>query len=51
MASHIALMFANGTKSEMEFDEAGVTPADRDAIIGAIAPLCAEIVAGGTGCP
>lgn len=34
-----------------ELDAAGVTPADRDAIIGAIAPLCAEIVADGTGCP
>ena len=30
---------------------AGVATADIDAIVGAIAPLCPEIVAGGTGCP
>jgi hemoglobin len=27
-----------------------VDPADRDAIVGALAPLCPQIVAGGTGC-
>lgn len=27
-----------------------VDPADRDAIVGALAPLCTQIVAGGTGC-
>lgn len=35
----------------MALTAAGVAEADRTAIIGAIAPLCAEIVAGGTGCP
>lgn len=34
-----------------ELAAAGVAEADIDAIIGAIAPLCAQIVAGGTGCP
>ncbi len=33
-----------------ELAAAGVTQGDIDAIIGAIAPLCAQIVAGGTGC-
>ncbi len=32
-------------------DDAGVTMTDRNAIIGAIAPLCPQIVADGTGCP
>ena len=33
-----------------ELAAAGVTPGDIDAIIGAIAPLCPQIVANGTGC-
>jgi hemoglobin len=32
-------------------DAAGVAPADRDAIVTALAPLCPMIVAGGAGCP
>jgi hemoglobin len=35
----------------LELDAAGVAPADRDAVIGALGPLCADIVANGTGCP
>jgi hemoglobin len=35
----------------MELDAAGVTPADKGALTGALAPLCPKIVAGGTGCP
>ena len=34
-----------------EVDAAGVAPADRDALLGALGPLCPMIVVGGTGCP
>jgi hypothetical protein len=35
----------------MALSAAGVPQSDIDAILGAIAPLCSQIVAGGTGCP
>lgn len=35
----------------MALTAAGVPQGDIDAIVGAIAPLCPQIVAGGTGCP
>lgn len=35
----------------LELQAAGVTSADITAIGGALAPLCTQIVAGGTGCP
>jgi hypothetical protein len=32
-------------------DGAGVPVSDKNAILGALGPLCGEIVKGGTGCP
>ena len=63
MASHAGLMKTGGgaiTITDFNslvgdlvetLDGAGVTTADKTAILGVLGPMCPQIVAGGTGCP